>query len=135
LIRKLCRDDLDSLYVPIRELVNKSPKGYLVDTYRALTYMLHEAEAFDVDGMFVAFKITGCWFNDETILNELAVIRLRPEGKFNDAVDFLKAKAWELCADRIAVGTMLASNDRALSALYQRHGFTTVAHQLSKEIS
>lgn len=102
---------------------------------KALGFLRKHTTMTMVKGYLVSYLVDLPWYSDERVLCEMAVIRMTPTGSIKDVINYFEREAIELGCDRIVTGTLLATNDQVLARLYQRHGFSVSAWQLSKEIS
>lgn len=102
---------------------------------KALEFLKSYAHLHMVGGYLVAFIVDTPWFAKTPTLVELLMVRMIPGGSFKDVIEFFEAQARAFGCNRIASGTLLATDDKVLASLYQRQGFHVSAWQLCKEVS
>lgn len=105
-----------------------------IDPMIALRNVFEAEHAYIVNGYLVVYDITTMWWSDTPILAEQLVFALEPDSSFLSVIEFFEAKAIEVGAKYIAVGTALSKSDRALAAVYAKHGFKQMAINLAKEV-
>lgn len=106
-----------------------------IDPLVALRNVFEAEHAYIVSGYLVVYNITEMWWSDSPILAEQLVFALEPSASFDAVVEFFEAKAREVGAKYLCVGTALAKSDNALASLYEKRGFSRMAINLAKEIT
>lgn len=76
------------------------------------------------EAYLLVYSVGSPWYSQETAVAELMVLRIAKGGEFSVVTDFLKDVADENNCRMIYAGGALAVSSRAISRLYQRHGFS-----------
>lgn len=134
--------DWTELYARLVKLSsNGNPKSaaLIADPDKAICSIIDQdregsGHAAMVGGIFVFFAVGTPWYSRTPLLSELLVVRVRPGGTLKDVARSLEREAAAAGASRVVIGTAFATNDRALSRIWQRLGYREEAITLSKEI-
>lgn len=108
----------------------------LIDLDACLKFIFNAEHAYIVGGAFlVVYEIVSPWYakDEDTILEEVIVLRLVRGGDFSSVPAFLERKRAEAGAKLVCAGTALARTDAALASVYQKLGFKTETIILVKE--
>ena len=127
----------------IRELLANPDKAWFkaADPEVAIDYLwatLRGETPHNIDligNYLVLWAVCVPWWSDQKLLQESMVLRVGPPEAdgMDRVIQFLEAKAQELCCAGLGTGTALSLNDRALTRLYERHGFVVESTNLYKE--
>jgi len=140
--RKITEEDCVILYPIIDSAIRKHKlrggKGWFkyLDL-DAVMQGLYVNETYIVDDTYLVSYLVGTpWYADDSItyLEEKLVLRISDEGSsFSVVPAFLEDRRQAHGAVLVGVGTAFALSDRAMSKVYNNHGFHQEAVSLIKE--
>jgi len=128
----------DALYIDGASILALSGKlGHeLMDPEPTYDFLSSLDTVYTVGPYLVAYAIHMPWYSYDEVLCDLLVMRITADtGSLSDVTDFLEAEARANNVKFVAVGTLLAPNDKALVRAYERQGYSIAATQLVKEIT